>query len=317
MTAVKLIPALKQTIWGGQRLKDVYDGKGMENIAESWVLSCHPAGESRIAEGDFAGKTLQEVLAQNGRAVLGEKCPPGAFPLLIKLIDAADDLSVQVHPGDEYARLHENSFGKTECWYLLDAAEDAQLIFGMKDELTREQFRKAIEDNTLLSHVRRVKVHAGDVAYIPAGTLHAIGRGILLAEVQQSSDVTYRVYDYGRLQNGKPRDLHIRQAIDVTNLTPSNASLAPAGQEEDCGGYLTQTLCRCERFCMTKLLVRSAYEGFAGTDSFLSLVVLAGEGSYRDGSTAFPLKKGDSVFVPAGEGKFSIEGKLTLLLTTL
>ena len=255
MTAVKLIPALKQTIWGGQRLKDVYDGKGMENIAESWVLSCHPAGESRIAEGDFAGKTLQEVLAQNGRAVLGEKCPPGAFPLLIKLIDAADDLSVQVHPGDEYARLHENSFGKTECWYLLDAAEDAQLIFGMKDELTREQFRKAIEDNTLLSHVRRVKVHAGDVAYIPAGTLHAIGRGILLAEVQQSSDVTYRVYDYGRLQNGK--------------------------------------------------------------DSFLSLVVLAGEGSYRDGSTAFSLKKGDSVFVPAGEGKFSIEGKLTLLLTTL
>lgn len=317
MTAVKLIPALKQTIWGGQRLKELYDGKNMENIAESWVLSCHPAGESVIATGAFAGKTLTEALASGGRDALGTACPAGEFPLLIKLIDAADDLSVQVHPDDGYARAKENSFGKTECWYILDAAEGAQLIYGMKDELTREQFRAAIENNTLLDHVKRVPVKAGDVAYIPAGTLHAIGRGILLAEVQQSSDITYRVYDYGRKQNGKPRQLHIRQAIDVTNLAPTAGDFAPAQPPSHISGGTAQTLCRCDKFTMTSLSVSSRYDGEADRRSFRSLLVLDGEGTYRDGEAAFPLQRGDSVFVPAGTGAFHIEGELRLLLTSL
>lgn len=317
MEAVKLIPALKQTIWGGQRLKKLYDGTGMENIAESWVLSCHPAGPSVVADGEDAGRTLPDVLQKAGKAAVGTRSPEGDFPLLIKLIDAADRLSLQVHPDNAYAREHENEYGKTECWYILDSEPGAELIFGMQDALSREQFRQSIADNTLLSHVRHVQVKKGDTAFIPAGTLHGIGKGILLAEVQQSSDTTYRVYDYGRLQNGKPRQLHIDQAVAVTNLSPSDASLVPMGKKEEKDGYTEQLLSACQYFVMKQIEIDSRYMGVCDDTSFTSLVVLAGEGTYEGGETTLSLKTGDSLFIPAATGQYTVTGHLQLLHTTL
>lgn len=317
MTALKLIPFLKQTIWGGQRLKALYGGADMENIAESWVLSCHRAGPCVVAGGEFDGRTLADVLAVCGDGVLGTKKRSGEFPILIKLIDAADKLSVQVHPDDAYARRNENDNGKTECWYILDADENAELIFGVKEAMTREEFRAHIEADTLTEAVRRVRVKKGDVAFIPAGTLHAIGGGILLAEVQQSSDVTYRVYDYGRLQNGKPRELHIDKAVETTTLTPSDGSLRPLGAPIGKDGYTETLLASCAYFTMTRLEIESSLHGQKSEESFISLLATDGAGEYRDADGVIPLKKGDSLFIPAGTGSYTVEGRLDLLKTTL
>lgn len=195
----KLRPACKSYIWGGRRLIEEYGkGDGAGNLAESWELSCHPDGPSIAADGPYAGRSLPEILAERpefaGRAVESL----GRFPVLVKLIDAARDLSVQVHPDDAYALKHEGQLGKTEMWYIIDAEPGAGLYCGFRREVTPAQLHTAIEGNTLCELLRRVPVKAGDVVFIPAGTVHAIGAGILLAEIQQSSSVTYRLYDYGR-----------------------------------------------------------------------------------------------------------------------
>lgn len=314
---VKLIPALKETIWGGQRLKALYGGEEMQNIAESWVLSCHDAGACVICGGESEGKTLARAIREADENVLGAHCGADGFPVLIKLIDAADRLSVQVHPDNEYARVHENENGKTECWYILDCDEGAELIFGMADALTKEQFAACIRDNALLEHVRRVKVHKGDVAFIPAGTLHAIGKGILLAEVQQSSDTTYRVYDYGRLQNGKPRELHVEKAVEVTDLTPATASLAPMGALQHKDGWDETLLVHCAYFNLYRETVQTEYRDFCDETSFVSLVVTEGSGVYCDGDCRYDIKKGDSLFIPAGTGAFTVTGNAEILKTTV
>ncbi|MBR1811409.1 MAG: class I mannose-6-phosphate isomerase [Clostridia bacterium] len=317
MKTVKLTPALKSTLWGGQRLKALYGGADMENIAESWVLSCHQAGPSVVTCGEYAGKTLDAVIRENGKAALGAHCKTEAFPVLIKFIDAADKLSVQVHPDDTYARVHENEFGKTECWYILDCDPGAELIFGMEKTLTKAQFRACIEEQTLLDAVRHVKVKKGDFAFIPAGTLHAIGKGILLAEVQQSSDTTYRVYDYGRLQNGKPRQLHIKKAVDVTDLTPSDPSLTPCGETTVLDGYTKTLLADCPYFTLYKADVNGTYTDAADADSFVSVVVTDGSGVYTDADGSLALQKGDSLFIPAGKGDFTITGAVEILRTSI
>lgn len=317
MNTVKLTPALKELIWGGQRLKNLYNGKDMNNIAESWVLSCHPAGESVISEGELLGQTLNEAIRNADTNVLGANSKSDEFPILIKFIDAADNLSVQVHPDNDYARIHENENGKTECWYILDSNEDSELIFGMEKELTKEEFRKCIEDNTLLSNVRRVKVKKGDVAFIPAGTLHAIGKGILLAEVQQSSNTTYRVYDYGRLQNGKPRELHIDKAVDVTVLSPTTASLMPYGECEEKNGFTQTLLAKCEYFEMRRIEIAGEYTDCSTKESFISVIVTDGSGEYDDGNIKYSLIKGDSIFIPANNGKYKISGQLEIIRTNI
>lgn len=315
MKAFKLLPALKQTIWGGQKLKSLYGGEDMDNIAESWVLSCHAAGPSVVSGGLYDGLTLPEALAQCGEGVLGSKVKNNNFPVLIKLIDAADKLSIQVHPNDAYAHQYENDNGKTESWVILDADENAELIFGVNRELSKEEFRSHIENNTLQDVVKRVPVKKGDVAFIPAGTLHAIGGGILLAEVQQSSDVTYRVYDYGRLQNGRPRELHIEKALEVTSLTPSSANFAPCGETKKGDGFEQTLLVSCPYFTMERIEISSHYSGKMNEESFLSLLVTEGVGEYAEGKESLPLKKGDSLFLPAGNGDFAVKGKLELLKT--
>lgn len=319
MSAMLLTPALKQTIWGGKRLKDNYNMKtDLSSVAEAWSLSCHPDGESIVANGEYKGKTLNQVIKILGKKILGTDCENCEdFPILIKLIDAADKLSVQVHPNDEYAKLHETEkHGKTEAWYIIDCDENAELIYGFNDNITKKQFADSIEDNTLLDHVNKVKVKPGDVAFIEAGTLHAIGSGILLAEVQQSCNTTYRVYDYNRPGlDGKPRQLHIKQSIDVTKCEKPSRTLEPEGELQVSNGFTSQLLCKCNFFTMTLIDSHKSFTDIADDKSFVSLLILDGNGTLVTDNDELKLEKGASVFIPASEGKYSVNGCFKALLT--
>ncbi|NLA76796.1 MAG: class I mannose-6-phosphate isomerase [Clostridiales bacterium] len=316
---LELEPVLKDIIWGGERLKNEFGfSTQLEKIAEAWVLTCRPEGENKIINGSLAGMSLGEYLARNSSDALGSASEKyGEFPLLIKLIDAKKDLSVQVHPDDDYARRVENSFGKTEAWYILDCDEGARLIYGFKDKISKEQFRRAIENNTLMDCVNTVSVKKGDVFFIDAGTLHAIGGGILLAEVQQNCNTTYRVYDYNRLENGKPRELHVDKAVDVTVTEPPRGDGKPEGEPTDIGGCELTQLASCEFFSMELIKVKTGVSIEPDGTTFVSLLVLSGEGMLRCGDTQIELKKGTSVFVPAKCPRIKIEGKTEILRSML
>ena len=304
MAILKLLPACKDYLWGGRRLitdyGKHYDG---ERLAETWELSCHPDGLSVIAEGVEAGRTLADYLAAYPEA-LGENGRKfGEFPLLIKLIDASRDLSIQVHPDDAYARAYEGQNGKTEMWYVLSTEPDAYLYCGFAHDLSKEEFARRIADNTLPEVLRRVHVKAGDTVFIPAGTIHAICSGIVVAEVQQSSNVTYRVCDYGRLgADGKPRTLHTAKALEVTRLTAGTPT-------QDFGGHLA----RCDYFTVDRLTSPQTVD--CGAESFVSLLVLDGEGTLTCGSERVGLKKGESLFLPANSGQARLDGALEILCT--
>lgn len=315
MKILKLTPAIKDYIWGGTRLSKEFDMVTFtDKQAEAWVLSCHSAGESIIENGEFQGRSLSDVLKNEGKGYLGTNCEKFKdFPILIKLIDAKDNLSVQVHPDDEYAMRVEGEYGKTEAWYIVDCDDDAEIIYGFKKDITKEEFRKSIEENTLLDYVNRVKVKKGDIFFIEAGTLHAICKGILLAEVQQNSNTTYRVYDYGRLQNGKPRELHIDKAVDVTSTKALDCSGAPMGKKINKDGYSETLLTKCDLFTVKRLEITEKAVITADETSFVSLVCLDGNGVVMHGDSCVTLYKGESLFVPANFGEFEILGDLTVI----
>ncbi len=313
MYILKLKPVFKDYIWGGTKLRDEYGFQSdLTKLAEGWMLSCHKDGENVIENGDFEGKTLTEVVNTNPD-YLGENGKSFEyFPILIKLIDAKNDLSVQVHPDNEYAMRVEKEYGKTECWYILDCDEDAELIYGFNKSITSEEFKEKIADNTFLETVNKVKVKKGDLFFIEAGTLHAIGKGILLAEIQQNSNTTYRVYDYGRLgADGKPRELHVEKAIDVTNCTPPTRSTNPEGELIVADGYSKQLLTKCDLFNVEKVSVDTIYTSTANEKSFVSVLVTDGNATI-DG---IEIKKGDSLFIPANYGEFTVKGKSELIIT--
>lgn len=313
MELLKLKAPCKDYIWGGNRLREEY-GKvsDADRIAESWELSCHKDGQSVIDGGSFDGMTLSDYLDAHDGA-LGTACERFEnFPILIKLIDAKDNLSVQVHPNNEYALRVEGEYGKTEMWYIVDCVEGAELIYGFKDKISREEFESRIKDNTLTEVTNNVPVHKGDVFFIEAGTLHAIGKGILIAEIQQNSNTTYRVYDYGRVgADGKPRQLHIEKAIEVTETVPPKYPTTPKGSPERLDGAVRTLLASCEYFNVNKLEVEGEFALRAGENSFNSVLILDGEGEI-DGVRAV---KGDSFFIPAGYGDYTLNGKLTAIVT--
>lgn len=317
MKILKLKPAVKDYIWGGTRLSKEYDIVSFaDRQAEAWVLSCHDDGENIIEGGPFEGRTLKDVLENEGKHYLGTNCKKfDFFPILIKLIDAKDNLSIQVHPSDEYALKNENQYGKTEAWYIIDCDEGAELVYGLGCDMTKEELRESIENGTLLENVNRVKVKKGDLFFIPSGTIHAICKGILLAEVQQNSNVTYRVYDYGRLQNGKPRELHIDKAVDVINLKAVDTSGDPMGKPEKCDGYTKTLLTKCDLFTVSRVEVQESANIVADETSFVSLVALDGNGVINYGDSCMTLYKGESVFIPAGFGECEVMGAVTLLET--
>lgn len=317
MYPIKLKPAFKDYLWGGTRLRDDF-GKDcdFDKIAESWELSCHKDGNSVVADGEFAGLTLAQYIEKEGKSVLGTNCEKFEnFPILIKLIDAKDNLSVQVHPNNEYAQRVEGEYGKTEMWYVVDCDEGASLLYGFKHNITKEEFRERIENNTLLEVTNSVPVKKGDVFFIEAGTLHAIGKGILIAEIQQNSNTTYRIYDYGRVgADGKPRQLHIDKAVDVTNLCP--AKPYPQSEPVDMGGWTKKRLAKCEYFTVDVINVDTSAALEADKSSFVNILVLDGGCVLSsEGNNAVELKKGDSVFIPAGLGKFELTGKCSAVMT--
>lgn len=316
MEILKLQPVFKDYIWGGTRLvSDFGYETDMNPVAESWVLSCHKDGRNKISGGEFSGQFLDDVIEKGGRErLLGTRAAAFSyFPILIKLIDAKDRLSIQVHPNDEYARRVENEYGKTEMWYVLDAKDGAELIYGFKEKISKAEFKAAIENGTLTDVLNRVKVKKGDLFFIEAGTVHAIGAGILVAEIQQNSNATYRVYDYGRLKDGKPRELHIDKALDVSVTAPPQHGAAPDGDEEDFGSFKRTLLKASSLFTVYKYSVSEQAALTAGMDSFEHILILDGSG--KIGTTAF--KKGDSFFVPAGYGEYTVSGKCEFLLSKI
>jgi len=313
-------PSLKEIIWGGKKLMELYpDSVSMANIAEAWVLSGHKDGHSVVRNGEYAGRTLEETIKSMGPECLGTKAEGlTEFPLLIKLIDAKDKLSVQVHPDNAYAREFENSNGKTEAWFVLDAEEDACIVYDFNRDITKEEFKDRIKNGSLSEVLNTVKVKRGDVIYLPSGTVHAIGSGILLAEVQQSSNLTYRVYDYDRIdKNGCKRELHIDKAVEVANTAKAEANFEPEGERSEiCGGCKT-LLKKSEYFTMELIEVESRTEEYATEESFTSFLVLEGSGAVGCGGEVMPVKRGDSIFIPACKDKIALAGRLKLLKTTL
>ena len=323
MYPLKLTPVLKDYIWGGTRLKtDFHKQSELEKVAESWELSCHKDGPGVISNGRYRGMTLAEYIEMKGKRVLGTACERfDSFPVLIKLIDAHDNLSVQVHPNNEYALRVEGEYGKTEMWVVVDCEPGASLIYGFDHDISKEEFARRIQDNTLLEVTNSVPVKKGDVFFIEAGTLHAIGKGILIAEIQQNSNTTYRVYDYGRVgADGKPRALHIEKALEVTTLGRPEREPKPQGKPAKKDGYTETLLAECEYFTTHALDIKAEAALEAGQDSFHSLLVLEGEAilCWDNGLAGeISLQKGDSVFIPAGMGCYQVKGGCSLLLTTI
>lgn len=312
MSVFKLRPSCKDYLWGGHRLVDEY-GKEYEGeiLAETWELSCHPDGPSTIVNGAYAGKTLEEYIEEAGKEVLGKNCRRFRdFPILIKFIDAKQNLSIQVHPDNRYALKNEGQYGKTEMWYVMDAGKDAFLYYGFKKEISKEEFARRIQEDTLLEVLNAVPVQKGDVLFIESGTIHAIGEDILIAEIQQNSNVTYRVYDYGRVgKDGKKRDLHIEKALAVTNRVPLIKSKSSYPHVADCD-YFTVDKLNLDGQMMRRM------EGYVSEESFVSILILDGEGTVSCGDQV-TYKKGDSLFLPAGSGTYVIEGSCDALITTI
>ncbi len=320
MEIIKLKAALKDYIWGGTALKNRFGKQTLlPRVAESWELSCHPDGESVITGGQYDGLSLSEYIKKCGDEVLGTNCRRfDFFPVLIKLIDAKSDLSIQVHPDDEYALRTEGGYGKTEMWYVVDCEPGAKLYCGFSRSISKEQFEELIAKGTLESALNEVPVKKGDVFFIKAGTIHAIGAGILIAEIQQNSNTTYRVYDYGRVgADGKPRELHIQKALDVT-ITQAAPPIGSAEKEyQVLDGCQKRCLSRCDYFTVHEYLITKQASLNADKSSFHSLLCIEGEGMVENGGQVVRISRGDSLFVPAGFGEYRVTGNLTMLHTTV
>lgn len=311
MPIIKLVPSCKNYLWGGRRLIDEFninfDGAA---LAEAWSLSCHEDGPSTIAGGNFHGKTLAEYIELNGKKILGENCRRfKKFPLLIKFIDARENLSVQVHPNNDYALKNENQLGKDEFWYILDAKPGAFIYYGVSQEISKKDFAQHIAQNTLPKILNAVEVKRGDTFFIKAGTIHSVSKGILLAEIQQNSNVSYRIFDYNRVgADGKPRTLHIKQSLDVANLKP----VLPSSKNYP--HLVTSEYFTVDKLNLDgKILRQSA--GFVDEKTFLSILILDGNGKIFAGDEEIFFSKGDSFFLPANTGAWKIFGQCDALLT--
>jgi mannose-6-phosphate isomerase len=312
-----LKPVGKDNLWGGNRLKaEYYKNIPVTPLAESWECSAHPDGPSTVVNGTFAGRTLDKVLEQHPE-YLGTKVDKRyGLPILVKFIDAEKHLSIQVHPEDDFARKTENDFGKTEMWYVLDATEDAFLVHGFAHDVNESMLRKSVADGDLDKHLNKVKVHKGDVFFTPAGTIHGIGAGCLIAEIQESSNVTYRVYDYNRTdKNGQKRELHFDKAVQIVNMKAAEPYKQKARLVHYYPGCSRELLCRCKYFETVRINVTKGVAFTVRDSSFQALLCINGDGGLETGEYQKPLrfKKGDCIFIPAGLGRCFVIGECELL----
>lgn len=317
-----LTPAGKDYLWGGNRLKTEFNKEiDLVPLAETWECSTHPDGPSVIVTGTHAGKTLAELLQEHPEYLGKHPGTEGELPVLIKFIDAKKNLSVQVHPDDDYARKYENGqLGKTEMWYVMDAAPDAQLVYGFNHDITKEQLRQSLKDGTVEKYLQKVKIQKDDVFFIEAGTVHAIGAGALIAEIQESSNLTYRLYDYNRVgKDGKLRELHIDKALAVANLKSSSEPRQPLRLLKYKKGSATELLCRCKYFQVERYLLntessRKLVEFQTAGDTFEVFLCLDGCGVvFMEDGDSMNFFKGDCIFVPANSLSMKFHGKAQFL----
>lgn len=317
-----LTPAGKDYLWGGNRLKTEFNKEiDLVPLAETWECSTHPNGPSVIVTGRHAGKTLAELLKEHPEYLGKHPGTEGELPVLIKFIDAKKNLSVQVHPDDDYARKYENGqLGKTEMWYVMDAAPDAQLVYGFNHDITKEQLRQSLKDGTVEKYLQKVKIQKDDVFFIEAGTVHAIGAGALIAEIQESSNLTYRLYDYNRVgKDGKLRELHIDKALAVANLKSSSEPRQPLRLLKYKKGSATELLCRCKYFQVERYLLntessRKLVEFQTAGDTFEVFLCLDGCGVvFMEDGDSMNFFKGDCIFVPANSLSMKFHGKAQFL----
>ncbi len=325
----KLSPVGKDYLWGGDRLKSEYGKKmKLKPLAESWECSTHADGLCVASDGEHAGQTLRDILAAHPEYIGSHPdvtgLNPGELPILVKLIDAKEDLSIQVHPDDEYAKAHEGGRGKTEMWYVLDAASDSRLIYGLSVDSDAAELKQAVEDKRVMDFLQKVPVERNDVFYVEAGTIHAIGAGVLLAEIQESSNLTYRLYDYDRIdKNGKKRTLHIDKALEVSDLNRAGQPRQPMRVLKYDPGVARELLCRCKYFEVYRMLInttgRRTIPFVADELSFRVLLCIDGEGEFRytsdtDGKRhIMQMNKGECIFVPADSVHIGLSGTLSLL----
>lgn len=305
MDLLFLEPVFKQMIWGGNKLKSFgYDIPG-ENTGECWAISAHPNGDCIVKNGEYKGISLSTLW--NEHKELFGNVSGDRFPLLIKIIDAADDLSIQVHPDDTYASINENgSLGKTECWYIVDCDENATIVIGHNAK-NSDEVADMINNGKWSEFIREIPIKKGDFFQINPGCLHAIKGGTVILETQQNSDITYRVYDYDRLQNGKKRELHVKQSIEVIK--------APFKEDNECkpvisdlGSCKITHFITCKYYSVEKLEINGPI-CFDMEDPFMNVSIIEGEGSINN----IPLKKGDHFIIPANYGEYTLDGNMELI----
>ena len=315
----KFEPYLKSVLWGGEKIAK-YKGivTDQHNIGESWEISGVDGHESVVAEGDDKGLNLRQIIEKYKGDLVGNAVYAkygDTFPLLVKIIDAKGDLSVQVHPDDTLAKARHNSYDKTEMWYIIDAEEGAPIYAGLSKQITPEEYEKLVADNAIMDVIARHDSHAGDLFFLPAGRIHAIGAGNLLAEIQQTSDITYRVYDFDRRDaNGNPRELHTEQAKDAIDYTvyPEYKS------EYDRNGKSATPLVKCQYFDVKREIIDGVSTIDASTDSFMIIMCLDGEATITDNLGGVThVKKGESILVPAVITSMKAEGKATFMTSTV
>ncbi|MBQ8074485.1 MAG: class I mannose-6-phosphate isomerase [Oscillospiraceae bacterium] len=317
-----LRPAAKDYLWGGNRLnEDFSKGISVSPLAETWECSANPDGASIVASGRFEGMDLTSVLKCHPELLGKHHKEKGVLPILVKLIDAKEDLSIQVHPDDAYALQHENGQpGKTELWYVLAARKHAQLIYGLQYPVDRETLRESILQGTVEKYLQRIPVKKNDLFFVQPGTIHAICAGTLLAEIQQNSNITYRLYDYNRLdRNGEKRPLHIEKALDVIDYTATPAPRQPVRLMKYERGCASEILARCKYFQVERLLLNTEslhrmVEFCTDELSFQVLLCVEGCGSLVFGDCTLPFFKGDCFFIPANS-TFRLHGRAQILKT--
>lgn len=294
-------------IWGGREFENFRDNLPKGNIAESWDISCNPHGIGIVANGKFKGMAFNELIEKYKEKVLGKSLINEQFPLLVKLINSSENLSVQVHPNDEYAKILENSYGKTEAWYVIDAKDNAELIVGTNG-CTREEFEIAINNDNIEKYLNRIKIRKGDAFLINSGLIHAIGSGVVIVEIQQNSDITYRIYDYGR-----PRELHIEKALEVIDFNSKPQKLVENYKNYD--GYKYTKLCRNKYFEIDKCEIHSKYKTTSEVEYFSIITCVEGKGLINYKNKSESIVKGDSILIPAQLGKYEIAGNLEILIS--
>lgn len=314
-----LKPSGKDYLWGGNRLKnDFAKNINLNPLAETWECSTHPDGPSFVDSGRFSGQTLSMVLKMHPEYLGTHSHTNGELPILIKFIDAKEDLSIQVHPDDVYAMKYENGqSGKSEMWYVLDADKDAKLVYGLIHEYDRQTIKNAVEDGTIMDYLQKVPVKKNDLFFIEAGTIHAIGAGTLLAEIQENSNLTYRLYDYGRTgKDGRKRRLHIDKALEVANLGRMAEPRQPQRVLKYRNGEASELLCRCKYFEVRRIILNTGKHSIHyETDdiSFRVLLCLEGCGSIQFENEILDFEKGRCIFVPANSVVINIYGMAQFL----